>query len=246
METRFTIAEKEIRRHGPGSALAVCWRQWRAERALARRGLHFRATQAVQMAAAYAAMTEGEFNAINGRQDWANWRTIPRCLHDQLPARPWRILDLGCGTGSSTRVLAFYSPDGSWLTGYELADPLLTFARRRTYLHRSGASAQVDFLAQGVTTTLHEADGSTIADQSVDVINASGVVGHHLTEATIMPLVQECQRILKSEGLAMLDVGPTLGPTPLVRIMQSAGFQAHGHFRSWRLDPTGQIVFRRG
>src|SRR5205807_8119278 len=103
----------------------VCWRQWRTERALARRGIHFRATDPQRVAAAYAAMSAAEFDAINGRQDWANWRTIPRALHGHVPLRPLRVLDLGCGTGSSTRVLAFYCPAGSPVIGYALVNALV-------------------------------------------------------------------------------------------------------------------------
>src|SRR5438093_9145319 len=96
------IPEQEIRRHGPGHALAVCWRQWRAERALARRGIQFRATEPAAVAAAYAAMSDEDFAAINARQDWANWRTIPRGLSGHVLDRALRVLDLGCGSGSST------------------------------------------------------------------------------------------------------------------------------------------------
>src|ERR1700722_9662120 len=117
----LVLPEAEIRRHGPGNLLAVCLRQWRAELNLARRGIHFRSTDPEQVAAAYRAMAAPEFDAINGRQDWANWRTIPRCLSGHVPDRPLRILDLGCGTGSSTRVLAFCAPPGSHIIGYELA-----------------------------------------------------------------------------------------------------------------------------
>src|SRR5262245_8177039 len=108
------------------SAWAVCWRQWRAERALARRGIHFRTTDLDQLAQAYAAMSADEFDAINGRQDWANWRTIPRALHTgKLPQRPLDILDLGCGTGSSTQVLAWHCHPRSRILGYELAAALI-------------------------------------------------------------------------------------------------------------------------
>ncbi len=239
------FSEREIARHGPGHALAVCWRQWRAERRLARRGIHFRDTNPETVAAAYMAMSAAEFDAINGRQDWANWRTIPRALSGHVPDRPLRVLDLGCGTGSSTRVLAFYCPSGSHLTGYELAPPLLDLARRRVYQDRDGNPARVDFVCQGVTEVLHDAEGGPLAAGSVDVVNASGVVGHHLSAADIPPLLDEMKRVLVADGVAMLDVGPTLPGPELRRLMTGAGFRYLGHYRSWLGDPTGEMVFRK-
>lgn len=241
---RLVIPESDIRRHGPGNALGVLWRQWRAEKRLARNGIHFRDTDPAAVAAAYEAMTEAEFDAINGRQDWANWRTIPRCLSGNVVDRPLRILDLGCGTGSSTRVLAFHAPAGSHIIGYELAEPLLRFARRRSYVHRSGQAAAVEFVCQGVTETLRLPDGSAVAEKTIDVINASGVVGHHLTLQTILPLVAEIERLLSADGIAMLDVGPTLPGQDLRRLMEDVGFVYVGHHRSGWWDPTGEMVFR--
>jgi SAM-dependent methyltransferase len=156
------------------------------------------------------------------------------------------VLDLGCGTGSSTRVLAFYCPLGSHLTGYEVAAPLVEVARRRSYPHRSGHPARVDFCCQGVTEPLRQADGSLLADQAVDLVNASGVVGHHLTAESVPPLVRELRRVLAPAGVALLDVGPTLPAPELTRVMTEAGFQPLGRYRSWWLDPTGQLVFGRG
>lgn len=234
----LTISEREIRAHGPGRILIVCWRQWRTERALAKRGIHFRATSFDQVLAAYAAMTQEEFDAINGPQEWANWRTIPRAMSGHVPNRPLRVLDLGCGTGGSTRVLACYCPCGSRITGFEIAEPMLAFARRRDYRQRDGAVAAVDFVCQGVTERLPEADGS------VDLINASGVVGHHLTPATIPPLVAEMQRVLTPAGVAMLDIGPTMPCAALKSIMVEANFTFLGHFKSWFGDRTGEMVFQ--
>jgi len=240
----LVISESEIRKRGPGNALGVCWRQWRAERGLARRGIHFRNTDLEAVAAAYRAMTEAEFEAINGRQDWANWRTIPRALTGHVPERQLRILDLGCGTGSSTRVLACYAPAGSHIIAYEVAEPLLVFARRRAYRNRTGAAVPVDFVCQGVTATLRQGDGGAVPERSVNIVNASGVVGHHLDVPSIQPLVGEIKRILSPEGIAMLDVGPSLPGPALRRLMQSAGFAFLGHYRSGWWDPTGVMVFR--
>jgi ubiquinone/menaquinone biosynthesis C-methylase UbiE len=234
----LVISEQEIRANGPGRIFVVCWRQWRTERALARRGVRFRATACEQVLAAYAAMSQHEFDAINGPQDWANWRTIPRALSGHIPDRPLRVLDLGCGTGGSTRVLAFYCPRGSHITGYEIAEPMLAFARRRPFRHRGGSKANVDFVCQGVTEALPEPDAS------VDLINASGVIGHHLKPETIPPLIVQMQRVLAPAGVGMLDVGPTMPARALRRIMAEANFAYLGRYRSWFGDCTGEMVFR--
>ena len=243
--TMLVIPESEIRRHGPGRLLATCWRQWRTERALAGRGIYFRDTDPERVAAAYLAMTPVEFDAINGPQDWANWRTIPRALSCHVPDRPLRVLDLGCGSGGSTRVLAFYCPVGSHITGYEFAQPLLSVAKRREYRDRTGSAAQVDFVCQGVTETLQQGDGSPLPDGSVDLVNSSGVIGHHLNAQTIVPLVAELLRVLRPGGTAMLDAGPTLSAKELRAALEPAGFTFLGHYRSWFGDVTGELVFRR-
>jgi SAM-dependent methyltransferase len=239
------IDESKIRRHGPGNVLRVCWRQWRAERALARRGVQFRTTNLAALAAAYAAMSDQEFDAINGRQDWANWRTIPRSLSGHVADRRLRVLDLGCGTGGSTRVLAFYCPAGSAITGYELATPLADIARRRAYSHRDGQPADVTFVCQSLAERLRQADGGPVPDGSVDLVNASGVVGHHFDATTVRPLVDELKRVLRAGGVSLLDVGPTLGDGALSPIMTAAGFERLGYRRSCVIDRTGQVAFRK-
>lgn len=240
------ISEAEIRAAGPGGILAVCWRQWRTERALARRGVRFRATDTDQVVAAYAAMSEREFDDINGLQAWANWRTIPRAMNGHVPDVPLQVLDLGCGTGNSTQVLAHYCPAESHIIGYEFAEPMLGIARRRAYRHRTGQPQRVDFVCQGVTETLRQSDGTAVPGGSIDLINASGVVGHHLDPETFPPLLAEISRVLDPDGVVMLDVGPTL-PGPLLKsLMAAAYFSFLGHYKSWWGDQTGQMVFRRG
>jgi SAM-dependent methyltransferase len=242
---KLEISERDIRRHGPGHALAVCWRQWRAERRLARHRIDFRSTDPDRVAAAYAAMPPADFDAINGRQAWANWRTIPRALRGHVPDRPLRVLDLGCGTGGSTQVLACYCPAGSHIIGYELAEALLSVARTRTYRHRSGRPARVEFVCQRITEVLRQTDGAPLPAASVDLVNASGIVGHHLSEASIGPLLDEICRLLPPRGVALLDAGPTF-PAPQLRpLLVAAGFRYLGHYRSWPGDRTGELAFER-
>ena len=101
------------------------------------------------------------------------------------------------------------------------------------------------FCCQGVTEPLLASDGSPIPAGSIDVVNASGVVGHHLTSETVSELIRELSRVLRPGGVAMLDVGPTLRARALNALMTASGFQVLGRWRSWFLDPTGQVVFRK-
>jgi SAM-dependent methyltransferase len=156
-----------------------------------------------------------------------------------------QVIDLGCGTGSSTRVLAFYCPAGSRIIGYEMVRPLIECARRRRYLHRTGETVNVTFICQPVTEPFRQADGSLVPPGSIDVASASGVVGHHLNGETVLPLVRQLQRTIAANGIAMLDVGPSLPMKTLVPVMARHDFTVVGRYKSWLLDPTGQVVFRR-
>jgi SAM-dependent methyltransferase len=236
----LTITEAEIREHGLGrNLLALYWRRWRTERALAKRGIRFRATDIDQVVAAYAAMTPAEFAAINALQEWANWRAIPRALNEHVPDRPLRVLDLGCGAGGSTQVLAHYCPPGSYITGFEIAEPMIAIARRREYRHKGGATAHVDFHCQCITDPF-----SAIPSHTIDLANASGIVGHHLNDSTILPVIGELRRVLAGDGVAILDVGPTMRARALHHHMTDARFTYLGRYRSWFADPRGLMVFR--
>lgn len=238
------ISQRDIRRHAPESALAACWRQWRAERRLARRGNYFRGTDLAAIAAAYATMSHQDFDDINARQDWANWRTIPRCLSGHVPDRPLHIIDLGCGAGGSTRVLAFYCAAGTRITGYEMVAPLVEMARRLVYRHRDGQAVEVEFVCQPVADELRAGDGNLLPDESIDLANASGIVGHHLNATTVLPLIRELCRVVAPDGIALLDAGPELPAEKLTAILAAHGFVAIGRKKSWLFDPTVQIIFQ--
>ena len=237
----------EIAAAGPGNLPGVLWRQWRAERRLARRGVRFRSDDPVEVEAAYAAMTAGEFDAVNGRQAWANWRTIPASLDLLLPDRRlsgWglRAVDLGCGTGGSTAVLAYLLPAGSEVVGIEFAEPLVRVARSRDYPNRGGRRCSVRFAVGSACGPFKTAAGAVIADAAVDVVNASGVVGHHLSGGDLAACLDETTRVLKPGGVAALDPGPTASAATIREGLEARGLRFARRTRSNPLDRCGQVV----
>ena len=240
---RLLIDERAIRQNTPRNLVSICWRQWKTERRLARRGILIRTSDLNAIEASYSRMAKDDFEGINARQNWVNWRTIPRAMSGLVPNRPLTIVDLGCGIGSSTSVLAFCSPQGSHILAYEISRPLVNIARIRQYLDRSGECADVRFLCQSITTTLCPSDGVPLG-QSIDLANSSGLLGHHFNVDTMQLLAGQLKAVIRPGGLAMLDSGPTLNTTDLVGIMTSAGFVEVRHCRSWPLDPTALIVFQ--
>ena len=238
------ISAREIRQSSPGNLLFTCWRQWQTERALARRGLSFRTTDLSRVEESYGSMTEAEFEAINGRQEWANWRTISRSMNGLVPDRPLKIIDLGCGSGGSTRILARFAPMGSQILGYEIASSLAAMARRREYWHRSGRPVRVSILEQEITVPLRSPDGERLGDESIDLVNSSGVGGHHMDVQQARQLGSELKRVLRPGGLALLDAGPRLRRGTLCDIMRGLGFTPIRRRKSWVLDPTVQVAFR--
>ncbi len=91
--------EREIRRvarqRGPSdSILVICARMaWHEARLRFERRINFRREVNLEACQAYCTMQLDEFAAINSRQAWANWRTIPRNLSRRLPSRPVFAVD---------------------------------------------------------------------------------------------------------------------------------------------------------
>jgi SAM-dependent methyltransferase len=188
--------------------------EWR----LKKQGMNFRADNPNVCSRAYARMSDDEFAAINACQEWANWRIIPRLVTRIQDQGPWSVIDLGCGQGVSTEVLAWYSPANSHILG---------------------------FRRQQIDQTWQDAQGQPIADGSITLVNASGIIGHHLSSECVQSLVAELSRVLAFDGWALLDVGPHRGRHELSRLMSAAGFSCQRRARSWWLDPCGQLAFRR-
>ncbi|MBA3311937.1 MAG: class I SAM-dependent methyltransferase [Planctomycetota bacterium] len=225
--------------------LAVCWRQWRTERSLRKRGIDFRTTVPGDARRAYSAMTPAEFAAVNGRQAWANRRTIASSLAGLIPDRPLLVLDLGCGIGESTRVLASLVPAGSKIIGIEFAPPLVEVANELGARAAADHGRDVRFVVGSVVETFFDDEGAAVADETVDVVNASGIVGHHLDPPDAESAADEIFRVLRNRGIAALDVGPKLSARQLTTLMSDRGFERVRRTRSNPFDRTGQVVFRK-
>lgn len=212
------------------------------------RGVNFRKSENFEAAVAYRAMSPDEFEEINARQRWANWRTIPRNLSGSIPDRPLRVLDLCCGIGHSTEVLACYLPLDSTILGLEFNPQFVKMARERAarYVHLSGRPVQVGFTVQSVLETFRDEDGCEIPAGSVDLANCCGAIGVHFKPDKSRIVAQEIGRVLKPGGLATIDSGPTgTSADELVRIFELLRFQSLSAARSCIADRGLQICFRK-
>ena len=231
-----------------GALLWVVLRQaWHEARLRGLRRIRFRSHHNPQACRAYAAMDPWEFEGVNARQAWANWRTIPRNLDRRVPDAPVRALDLCCGTGQSTQVLAYYLAPGSEILGLEYNPRFVAVARSRPYRTRRGGPAHVAFRAQSVLDPFRDATGALVASHSVDLVNSSGAVGCHFDRRTAEQLAAEVDRVLRPGGLALIDSGRNGTPAAALRgIFGRRGFEAVHEARSCRLDRYRQVCFRKG
>jgi SAM-dependent methyltransferase len=187
-----------------------------------------------------------EFEGLNARQAWSNWRTIPRNLHGRAPAVPLRALDLCCGTGHSTEVLAYYLAPGSRILGLEHNPRFVAMARSRRYWTRSGHPVRVEFASQSVLETFRDSSGEEIPDASLDLVNSSGAVGCHFEARDTALLAGEVSRVLRVDGLALIDSGRAgTSERDLVRVFTERSFEAIHRAWSCALDRYTQVCFRK-
>jgi SAM-dependent methyltransferase len=195
---------------------------------------------------AYCALSLSEFEGINARQQWANWRVIPRNLNGRLPNCPVRAVDLCCGIGQSTSVLACYCAPGSHILGLEYNHEFTKVAQQRKYLDDTGRRARVSFHAQSVLEMFFDGQGNLISDASIDLVNSCGAVGCHFEPSATAVLAKEIARVLKAGGLALIDSGSAGTETPeLIRIFEAQQFRAVHSARSCALDRYTQVCFKK-
>ncbi len=212
-------------------------------------GCHFRGQDPNQVRLAYDRMDEKTFRAINGSQEWVNCRQIPRSMRGWSNKDFALVIDLGCGPGSSTCILAWYGHPTWRIIGIDLAPELIDRARRSApqgrLQTRTGPGAEVEFVVGSVTETLRDANGLAIPDSSVWYVNSSGIVGHHLTVNDFRQLASELARVIMPGGAAALDSGPFLKAGAIKREMHACGFRLRRRVHAVPFDPRPQLVFER-
>jgi SAM-dependent methyltransferase len=228
------------------SLVARKWRQFQVETI---GGYRFRGQEVGFVQRAYDGMDDNTFTAINGAQEWVNWRQIPRASHGRIPRGPALVIDLGCGPGSSTRILAWCGTPQWRIIGVDFSEQLIRLARQLAgngaFRTAAGERPTVEFVVGSVVEPLRDGSGTLIADGSVDYVSSSGIVGHHLSAEGLERLASELQRIVKPRGYVALDSGPHLKGDSIRRIMEKAHFILRARVRSVPFDPRPQLVFQK-
>lgn len=128
---------------------------------------------------------------------------VRSALIDAITSQPRRILDLGCGTGSTTLKLKQAFPQAE-VIGLDLSPYMLAVA------HDKAQTAHLDI---SFYHGLAEATGFPAA--SFDLVTAS-LLFHELPSAIARDILRECFRLLRSGGEVMILDGnqPVLRSTP--------------------------------
>ncbi len=222
------------------------WRQFRVETI---GGYNFRGQERDFVQRAYDGMGQHTFEIINGAQDWVNWRQIPRAMRGRIPEGAALIVDLGCGPGSSTRIIAWHGAPSWRIIGMDFSEDLIRQARHRVesggFSTASGKQPAVEFVVGSVVEPFRDASGTELADLSVDYVNSSGIVGHHLSRESFTSLATELRRVVKPHGFVSLDSGPHLKGGIIRSVMERFGFVLRTKVRSVPLDPRPQLVFQK-
>ena len=113
---------------------------------------------------------------------------------ESIQNRPQIILDLGCGTGSSTIVLKKAFPSAE-VIGLDISPYMLIMAQHKA----KKANLAIDW-QQGL------AEASSFADESFDLISIAFLF-HETPVAISQAILQECQRLLKPRGQMIIIDG---------------------------------------
>ncbi|MFY7837014.1 MAG: class I SAM-dependent methyltransferase [Novosphingobium sp.] len=104
--------------------------------------------------------------------------------------KPARILDMGCGIGTSTVPAAMCFPEAE-VHGIDVGASMLRYAH-----------ARAEHLGAAVHFSQQSAEKTDFADASFDLV-FSCVVFHETSQAATMAIVEESRRLLRPGGLAV-------------------------------------------
>ncbi|MBD3884147.1 class I SAM-dependent methyltransferase [Phormidium tenue FACHB-886] len=120
-----------------------------------------------------------------------NEQWVRQALVDRIYCRPRRILDLGCGTGSTTRLLKRQFPEAE-VIGLDLSPYMLAVADDKA--HTAGLSIQFQ---QG------NGEQTGFESGSFDLVTAS-LLFHETPPYVARRILRECFRLLKSGGEVLI------------------------------------------
>lgn len=242
-----TIVRLAQARLSSSNVIKIALKQAYYERVIRlKKKVSFRFRENEEAREAYRAMDKQEFEGINARQQWANWRAIPRALSGHLPNRPLKALDLCCGVGHSTEVLACYLPKGSEILGLEFNPAFVEIASRQVFKDQAGGVVKTAFRAQSVLDAFCDIAGKKMADESADLVNSCGAIAHHFDAEASTKVMKEVARVLKKGGLATIDSGRAgTSPEALTEIAQRLGLEKLSSAKSCFIDTATQICFRK-
>jgi ubiquinone/menaquinone biosynthesis C-methylase UbiE len=137
-------------------------------------------------AVSYDAVTQ---YALPPNETW-----IRQALIDAVQVKPRRILDLGCGTGSTTIMLKQAFPQAE-VIGLDLSPYMLL----RSFHKSESANLNIEW-QQG------NAENTSFADASFDLVTAS-LLFHETPSSATQAILHECFRLLVPGGQVLIQDG---------------------------------------
>lgn len=205
----------------------------------------------------FGSLVGEDFHEYNLPQAWVERRQIPRVLDGRVPLKDARILDLGCGPGTSTDVLCHFA-DPSWrIWGYDITGHLIYAARARAgrgeFRNRAGEVIVPEFHCQSIAEPLmvrerwgDEASPlAPVPAASIDLAISGGVVGLYLEVDEARRLFEQLGRVVKPGGFAAIDAGPAVTQAALVSLAEDCGFERVGIAKSFVIEPRPKVIFRK-